>query len=68
VKRPGLLLCGACEVVFELAIFGVEEKLKIRRSPNFVRGSEKKVRFCSIWGSFVVSRTSTMVISLLTSK
>jgi hypothetical protein len=50
VKRPGLLLRGAYEVVLELAISGVEEKLTIRRSSNFVRGSEKKVNFCSIWG------------------
>jgi len=31
VKRPGLLLRGACEVVVELAISGVEEKLSIRK-------------------------------------
>lgn len=31
VKRPGLLLRGACEVVVELAISGVEEKLAIRK-------------------------------------
>ena len=33
VKRPGLLLRGACEVVVELAISGVEEKLAIRKGP-----------------------------------
>jgi hypothetical protein len=33
VKRPELSLCGSCEVVVELAIFGVEEKLIIRRDP-----------------------------------
>jgi hypothetical protein len=43
VKRPGLLLCGACEVVLELAISGVEEKLAIRRSLIFVRGKKKNV-------------------------
>jgi hypothetical protein len=66
-KRPGLLLRGAREVVLELAIFRVEEKLAIRGSPIFVRGKEKKVSFCSIRRSFVVTRTSSTVISLLTS-
>jgi hypothetical protein len=33
VKRPGLPLCGSCEVVVELAISRVEEKLTIRRGP-----------------------------------
>ena len=33
VKRPGLLLRGACKVVVELAISGVEEKLAIRKGP-----------------------------------
>jgi hypothetical protein len=33
VKRPGLPLCESCEVVVELAISGVEEKLTIRRGP-----------------------------------
>ena len=33
VKRPGILLRGACEVVVELAISGVEEKLAIRKGP-----------------------------------
>ena len=33
VKRPGLLLRRACEVVVELAISGVEEKLAIRKGP-----------------------------------
>jgi hypothetical protein len=33
VKMPGLPLRGSCEVVVELAICGVEEKLTIRRGP-----------------------------------
>jgi hypothetical protein len=33
VKRPGLPLRGSCEVVVELAISRVEEKLTIRRGP-----------------------------------
>jgi hypothetical protein len=33
VKRPELPLRGSCEVVVELAISGVEEKLTIRRGP-----------------------------------
>ena len=33
VKGPGLLLRGACEVVLELAISGVEEKVAIRKGP-----------------------------------
>jgi hypothetical protein len=33
VKRPRLPLRGSCEVVVELAISGVEEKLTIRRGP-----------------------------------
>ena len=33
VKRPGIPLRGSCEVVVELAISGVEEKLTIRRGP-----------------------------------
>ena len=33
VKILGLLLRGACEVVVELAISGVEEKLAIRKGP-----------------------------------
>jgi hypothetical protein len=33
VKRPGLPLRGSCEVIVELAISGVEEKLTIRRGP-----------------------------------
>jgi hypothetical protein len=33
VKRHELSLCGSCEVVVELAIFEVEEKLTIRRGP-----------------------------------
>jgi hypothetical protein len=68
VKRPGLLLRGACEVVLEFAIFGVEEKLAIRSSLIFVRGKEKKVSLGGVWGSSVVTHTSPMVISLLASK
>jgi hypothetical protein len=55
VKRPGLLLRGACEVALKLAISEVEEKLTIRRSPIFVRGKEKKVKFRSVRGFFVVT-------------
>ena len=33
VKRLKLLLRGACEVVVELAISGVEEKLAVRKGP-----------------------------------
>jgi hypothetical protein len=33
VKRPELPLRGSCEVVVELAISRVEEKLTIRRGP-----------------------------------
>jgi hypothetical protein len=68
VKRPVFLLCGACEVVLELAISGVEEKLAIRSSPIFVRGKEKKVSLGGVRGSSVVTRTSPIVISLLRSK
>jgi hypothetical protein len=68
VKRPRLLLRGACEVVLELAISRVEEKLAIRRSPVLVRGKEKKVSLGGIRGSSVVTHTSAMVISLLASK
>jgi hypothetical protein len=68
VKTPGLLLCGACEGVLELAISGVEEKLAIRRSPIFVRGKEKKLSLGGVRGSSVVTHTSPTVISLLASK
>jgi hypothetical protein len=68
VKRPGLLLRGACEVVLELSISGVEEKLAIRRSPIFVRVKEKKVSLGGVRGSSVVTHTSPAVISLLASK
>ena len=37
VKRPGLLLRGACEVVLELTISGVKEKLAIRNG-HILRG------------------------------
>jgi hypothetical protein len=33
VKSPELSLCGSYEVVVELSISGVEEKLTIRRGP-----------------------------------
>jgi hypothetical protein len=33
VNRHVILLHGACEMVVELAIFGVEEKLAIRKEP-----------------------------------
>jgi hypothetical protein len=68
VKRHGLLLHGACEVVLELAISGVEEKLAIRRSTIFVRGKEKKVSLGGVRGSSVVTHTSPTVINLLASK
>ena len=43
VKGPGLLLRGACEVVVELAISGVEEKLTIRKGaiPSWDRLEEE---------------------------
>jgi hypothetical protein len=68
VKRHRLLLHGACEVVLELAITGVEEKLAIRRSPILVRGKEKKVSLGGVRGSSMVTHTSPTVISLLASK
>ena len=43
VKRPGLLLRGACEVVLELSISGVEEKLAIRKGPlSFVELARRR--------------------------
>ena len=56
VKRPGLLLRGACEVVVELVISGVEKKLAIRKG-LFLRGigSEKKVSLRGVGKSFVGS-------------
>jgi hypothetical protein len=43
MKRPGLLLRGACEVVLELAISGVEEKLAIRKGPlSFVELAQRR--------------------------
>ena len=43
VKRLGLLLRGACEVVLELAISGVEEKLAIRKGPlSFVELARRR--------------------------
>ena len=43
VKRPGLLLRGTCEVVLELAISGVEEKLAIRKGPlSFVELARRR--------------------------
>ena len=43
VKRLELLLRGACEVVLELAISGVEEKLAIRKGPlSFVELARRR--------------------------
>ena len=44
VKRHGLLLRGACEVVVELAISGVEEKLTIRKGPLSFVGLARRRR------------------------
>ena len=44
VKGPGLLLRGACEVVLELAISGVEEKLAIRKGPISFVGLARRRR------------------------
>ena len=54
VKGPRLLLRGACEVVVELAISGVEEKLAIRKG-LFLRGigSENRVSLRGVGESFV---------------
>ena len=62
VKRPGLLLRGACEVVVELAISGVEEKLAIRKRPlSFVELAQRRRRaFVAFGKSFVGSHTSPM--------
>jgi hypothetical protein len=68
VKSPAFSFVELCEVILELAISRVEEKLAIRRSPIFVRGKEKKVSLGGIRGSSVVTRTSPMVNSLLASK
>jgi hypothetical protein len=68
MPNTGLLLRGACEVVLELAISGVKEKLAIRRIPIFIRGKENKVSLGGIQGSSMVTRTSPTVISLLASK
>ena len=43
VKRSGLLLRGACEVVLELAISGVEEKLTIRKGPSSFVGLARRI-------------------------
>jgi hypothetical protein len=43
----------------------VKNNLAIRRDPNFMRGSKKKERFCSILESFVVTWTSQTVVILL---
>jgi hypothetical protein len=50
VKRPELSLRESCEVVVELAIFRVEEKLT-RRSLASWGGSEKKVSLRDVRGS-----------------
>ena len=44
VKGPGLLLRGSCEVVLELAISGVEEKLAIRKGPISFVGLARRRR------------------------
>ena len=44
VKGPGLLLRGACDVVLELAISGVEEKLAIRKGPLSFVGLARRRR------------------------
>ena len=44
VKGPGLLLRGACEVVVELAISGVEEKLTIRKGTFSFVGLDRRRR------------------------
>jgi hypothetical protein len=56
LKRPRLLLHGASEVVVDLSISGVEEKLATRKK-LFLRviGSEKKA---ILRKTFVVTRTS----------
>ena len=61
VKRPGLLLCGSCKVVMELAISEVEENLAIRKG-HILRGFglEKKVSLRVRWESFVEPHTSPM--------
>ena len=43
VKRPGLLLRAACEVVVELAISGAEEKLTIRKGPLSFVGVVRRI-------------------------
>ena len=59
VKRPGLLLRGACEVVVELAISGVEEKLSIRKGLLLCGiDSEKKVSLRGVGKSFMEPHTS----------
>ena len=44
VKGPGLFLRGACDVVLELAISGVEEKLAIRKGPLSFVGLARRRR------------------------
>jgi hypothetical protein len=67
VKRPKILLRGACEVVSELAISRVDEKITIRRDHNSM-GSEKDVNFHIVRRPFMVTCISPTVISLHTSK
>jgi hypothetical protein len=55
VKMPEILFGGAYEVVVEFAIYKVKEKLTIIRSPNFVEGLDKRVRFRGVWGSLIVT-------------
>ena len=58
-EEARLLLHGACEVVVELAISGVEEELAIRKC-LFLRGigSEKKVSLRGVGESLVEPHTS----------
>ena len=66
VKRLGLLLRGACEVVVELAISGVEEKLTIRKGaiPSWDRlGEEGEPSWR--WGILRGTSTSPNVTYLL---
>lgn len=59
-KSPGILLRGACEVVVELTISRVEEKLAIRKCSIVLcgRGLERKVILHGMRGTFVVTHIS----------
>jgi hypothetical protein len=60
VKRHGLLLDRCCEVVFELLISGVEEKLAIRKKVVVLCEFrlEKKVSLHGVRKIFMVARIS----------